>query len=109
VTMTRVCLTGLFFAGGVPAASEFYGPRSATGGRRRAEPGAPRARQLQSRLGGASAWPNSLKRRLDHRSLPSAMVASGLKWTELFQPELFQRAKILGRVIVRSVLRRQDV
>jgi hypothetical protein len=31
----------------MPAPAEFYGPLSATGGQRRAEPGAPRARQLQ--------------------------------------------------------------
>ena len=60
----------------------------------RAAPGAPRARQLEP---------------LDRRSFPSAMVASGLKWTELFQPELFKRAKIVSRVVVRSVLWRQAV
>jgi hypothetical protein len=37
------------------------------------------------------------------------MVPSRLKWTELLQPERFQCAKILGRVVVGGVLWWQSV
>ena len=62
----------------MPAASEFYGPLSATGGQRRAEPEAPRARQLQPLVRQPAKNPSAgmrANRQLDLRHAATELAA----------------------------------